>query len=199
MTQAKAWLVDLDGTLYSPRPLKVLMGMELLLMGAWHLPKIRAFRKEHELLREEQIDCQGDPFGMQVSRAARALHCEPVELDRLVRHWMVHRPCRWLGFFRKRALLAEISVHRANGGLCALVSDYPARQKLAALGAEDLFQVVVANGEPGGPTQLKPNPAGYLEAAKRLGVNPADCLVIGDREDADGAAARKAGMDFRLV
>ncbi|MCB9916751.1 MAG: HAD hydrolase-like protein, partial [Planctomycetes bacterium] len=42
-------------------------------------------------------------------------------------------------------------------------------------------------------------PDGYLEAARRLGVAPAECLVVGDRDDADGAAARAAGMAFRRI
>lgn len=199
MTSPKAWLVDLDGTLYSPGPLKLLMGLELLVLGTRHLPKIRVFREEHERLREEQVDCQGDPFGVQLERAASRLNCSPAELETVIRDWMVRRPCKWLHRFRKQAMLAEIEAFRRAGGRCALVSDYPARAKLKALGAEHLFEEVVANGEPGGPPQLKPNPAGYLEAARRLGVEPRDCLVIGDREDADGQAARAADMAFRLV
>ncbi len=199
MDPRKAWLVDLDGTLYSAKPVKLLMGLELLLLGAKHLPKIRAFRKEHERLREEQVDCAGDPFGKQIERTAQRLHCPPADLQRVVRDWMVRRPGKWIRRFRNRVLLKEIEQYRAAGGRCALVSDYPARSKLKALGVEEHFEVVVANGEPGGPSQLKPNPAGYLEAARRLGVQPEDCLVIGDREDADGDAARAACMAFRLV
>ena len=63
----------------------------------------------------------------------------------------------------------------------------------------DLFEVVVANGEAGGPRWLKPDPDGYLSAAGRLGVAPERCLVLGDRADADGEAARRAGMTFRHV
>ncbi len=88
---------------------------------------------------------------------------------------------------------------RGRGGRTALVSDYPARDKLRAIGSLELFEVVVASGEPGGPLRLKPDPSGMLRAAEALGVAPAECLVIGDREDADGAAARAAGMTFRRV
>jgi beta-phosphoglucomutase-like phosphatase (HAD superfamily) len=38
-----------------------------------------------------------------------------------------------------------------------------------------------------------------LLAAERLEVEPAACLVIGDRDDADGEAARAAGMAFRHI
>ena len=72
-------------------------------------------------------------------------------------------------------------------------------EKLDALGAGDLFDCVVASGEPGGPELLKPHPDGMLKAARALGELPEACLVIGDRTDADGEAARRAGMAFRLI
>ncbi len=79
------------------------------------------------------------------------------------------------------------------------MSDYPARRKLEASGVAELFEQVVANGEQGGPGRLKPWPDGYLLAAEQLGVAPGECLVIGDRADADGEAARRAGMAFRRI
>jgi HAD superfamily hydrolase (TIGR01509 family) len=112
---------------------------------------------------------------------------------------MIERPAKWLPLFRRRELLAEIDAFRARGGRTALVSDYPARRKLEALGASRLFDVVVASGEPDGPPRLKPHPGGMLRAAAALGVTPARCLVLGDRPDADGKAANAAGMAFRHV
>jgi beta-phosphoglucomutase-like phosphatase (HAD superfamily) len=38
-----------------------------------------------------------------------------------------------------------------------------------------------------------------LQAASELGISPEECLVLGDRQDADGEAARRAGMAFRLI
>jgi HAD superfamily hydrolase (TIGR01549 family) len=96
-------------------------------------------------------------------------------------------------------LLEELRAFRAEGGRTALVSDYPAELKLAALGVRSLFEIVVANGEPNGPRRLKPHPEGFLRAAEQLGVAPERCLVIGDRRDADGEAARAAHMSFRLI
>ena len=106
---------------------------------------------------------------------------------------MIDRPGKWLRRFRRRPLLAAIERFRTNGGRTAIVSDYPARHKLAALQAVKLFDSVVASGEAGGPSELKPRPDGFLLAARQLQLSPADCLVIGDRHDADGEAARCAG------
>lgn len=196
-----AWLVDLDGTLYRALPVKLCMALEVLALGRGALPVVWAFREQHERLRasgEAALD-SSSPYRLQLERTAETLARPVDELEPLLRHWMQERPGRWIRHFRRRALLEEIAVFKRNGGSTALVSDYPASLKLAALGCGALFDAVVANGEAGGPPRLKPDPAGYLAAAERLGVAPADCLVLGDREDADGEAARRAGMGFRRI
>lgn len=192
-----AWLVDLDGTLYVQAPVRLAMAAELSLLGWRSVRLLQRFRREQELLRE--LELEGDPFRLQLERTAAALGASPNEIEARVRDWMIERPAKWLPLFRRRALLAEIQAFRASGGRTALVSDYPARRKLEALGASGLFDVVVASGEPNGPTRLKPHPSGFLNAAAALGIDPARCLVIGDRLDADGKAAAAAGMAFRHV
>lgn len=198
MMDYEAWLVDLDGTLYRPTPVKLAMAVELLVLSPGSVNALRRFRREHEHIRETG-EGDGDPFRRQIEGTAAALGRDPAELRALVECWMVQRPGRWLGRFRRDALLSEIRSYRERGGKTAVVSDYPARSKLRALGVVDLFDTVVAAGEPGGPPRLKPDPAGYLLAAERLDVSPSRCLVIGDRDDADGAAARSANMAFRKI
>lgn len=121
------------------------------------------------------------------------------EVETTVQHWMQCKPQKWLARFRRQPLLDQVKAFRNAGGLTAVVSDYPAQYKLQALGCADLFDVVIANGEEGGPNFLKPHPEGYLKAAAQLGVAPERCLVIGDREDADGLAAERANMSFRRI
>lgn len=192
-----AWIVDLDGTLYRPFPVKLAMAFELGLFGLGKASLLRRFRHEHEKVRE--LELEGDPFAIQIARTAEAVGCSEADVRACVEDWMIRRPGRFLRTFRRGALIDEIALFRAAGGRTALVSDYPATQKLAALSARALFDVVVASGESGGPARLKPHPDGMLRAARALGVEPARCLVIGDRDDADGAAARAAGMAFRRV
>ena len=195
-----AWLVDLDGTLYRPTAVKLAMGAELLWAGRGAIAILRRFRHEHEALRKHGVPEEGgSPFEVQLDRTAQGLGVDRAEVEQLVREWMIRRPGRWIRRFRRRALLDEIAAFRAQGGKTALVSDYPAQDKLIALEASALFDIIVANGEDGGPATLKPSPDGFLAAAERLAVPPNRCLVIGDRDDADGAAARSAGMVFRLI
>lgn len=211
MSEHDAWLVDLDGTLYYPLWVKLAMAAELALLGWTSVSTLSSFRKEHEHLRELAAESAGhvvereiahaapSPFHEQLERTARALGRDPADVERRVMEWMFRRPGKWIRLFRRRSLLAEIAAYHDGGGKTALVSDYPATDKLERLGHSGLFDVVVANGEPEGPRRLKPDPDGYLAAARRLGVEPARCLVLGDRDDADGAAARAGGMQFRLV
>ena len=199
-----AWLVDLDGTLYRQTPVRWLMAAELLLCGPHRIRAIQRFRREQERMRRELCDgpasvSGGCPYRTQLDRAAAAVGCTAERLAPVIEEWMERRPGKWLRLFRRKRLLTEITAFRAGGGKTALVSDYPAAAKLAGLGVRALFDVVVASGEEGGPMALKPDPAGYLLAAGRLGLAPARCLVIGDRDDADGEAARRAAMAFRLV
>lgn len=195
----RAWLVDLDGTLYRLFPVQVAMGITVLARAPHQWVALRAFRRQHERLRAEGAAHAPFPWHVQLERTAAELGTTVPKLEACVRTWMLHRPGPFLRLARRKALLGEIAAFRARGGRTALVSDYPARAKLEALGAHNLFDEVVANGEPGGPARLKPAPDGYLLAAGRLGVQAAECLVLGDRPDADGEAARRAGMDFRHV
>jgi FMN phosphatase YigB (HAD superfamily) len=192
--------VDLDGTLYTQRWVKLAMAVELVLLGQSAIRTLRQFRHEHEAMREEQNQSRAlapthdSPFAGQLARTAEKLGVPATDVERVVRHWMIERPGKWIRRFPRRGLLAELRAFKERGGRTALVSDYPAERKLEALGVRALFDVVVANGEANGPRRLKPDPEGYLRAAELLQVPPARCLVIGD-----GEAARAGKMAFRLV
>jgi HAD superfamily hydrolase (TIGR01509 family) len=201
-TRYSAWLVDLDGTLYRHKPVQLAMALELSLFGWGSIKTLRTFRHSHEALRAETTEGTAlglSPFERQLEHAARTLGVERNQVEKVVRQWMFERPLKWVARAKRVQLLEALAQYRAGGGKTALVSDYPATGKLNALGAAGLFDLVVSNGEPGGPSRLKPHPEGYLTAAERLGVEPARCLVIGDRDDADGGAARAAGMGLCII
>jgi FMN phosphatase YigB (HAD superfamily) len=206
MTDYRAWLVDLDGTLYRPRGVKLAMAAELAVLGWRDIRVVRAFRREHERMRVaianqacDESSANGvvsSAFEQQIQRTALGVSMSDAAVEKVIARWMIERPGKWLKLFRRRGLLGQIGRYRQLGGRTALVSDYPASCKLAAMGAADLFEIVISNGEQGTTFALKPDPAAFLAAAERLSIPPEQCLVIGDRDDADGQAARAAEMAF---
>jgi len=97
-----------------------------------------------------------------------------------------------------RALLERF---KSDGGRLAIVTDLVLDvqlRKLEALGAFALVDAVATSEEAGAD---KPDPTVLRLALERLGAGegPADVLVLGDRDDKDGAAARAMGLRFLNV
>ena len=79
--------------------------------------------------------------------------------------------------------------------MLAVVSDFGlVSERLAALEIPSAAFDHVASAEDSGA--LKPSPKGFLDAARFLGLSADQLLIVGDRDDKDGAAARAAGMPF---
>jgi HAD superfamily hydrolase (TIGR01509 family) len=91
------------------------------------------------------------------------------------------------------------AVRRIAGAWPAAVASSAHRQvidaTLEATGLAGLFRVVVSSDE---VERGKPAPDVYLEAARRLGVQPARCLVVEDSMNGV-RAAKAAGMTCVLV
>jgi HAD superfamily hydrolase (TIGR01509 family) len=83
---------------------------------------------------------------------------------------------------------------RERGLMLAVVANWDCGlpSHLSDLGLESLFSVVVTSAEAGVP---KPDPAPFLLALERLGVEADRALHVGD-EPADEAGSRAAGMIF---
>jgi HAD superfamily hydrolase (TIGR01509 family) len=84
-----------------------------------------------------------------------------------------------------RVNLGKVPMAVASGGQRRTVE-----RTLAQIGVLDWFSVVVTAED---TRRHKPEPDVFLEAARRLGVNPADCTVYEDT-DLGLEAARRAGM-----
>ena len=78
----------------------------------------------------------------------------------------------------------------ASGGVWETVT-----KTLEAIGLRELFQVVVTQDQ---VENSKPAPDLFLEAAKRMGVDPSKCLVIEDGQ-LGIQAAEAAGMQAILI
>ena len=91
-------------------------------------------------------------------------------------------------FAREVVKFAKVSV--ASGGVLPIVTE-----TLKAIGLKELFPVIVTSEQ---VKHGKPAPDMFLEAARRMGVTPGDCLVLED-SPAGFEAAKAAGMDYAVV
>lgn len=83
---------------------------------------------------------------------------------------------------------------RSAGLMLAAITNAPGkhqRNKLAAVGLIDTFDVLVIAGEVG---MAKPDPAIFHLACRRLRVQPCQAMHVGDRLDLDAQAAVDAGL-----
>lgn len=202
MTQARAVIFDLDGTLYHEGPLRrrmlIELGLGTLRLGL-RLPRvIGAWRQEREDLRGERFATGEQLAREHLARAARRSGMSQEQIQSCAHEWLEQRPLRHLSKCARVDLCSTLQALRAGNVRVGVFSDHPVRDKLKALGVDQWVQAsCCATSEEVGA--FKPDPRGYLYLAQVLGVAPEEVLVVGDRDDADGAGARNAGMQFRLL
>ena len=192
-------LFDVDGTLYDQRALRLLMGLEWALFALGHgraalevWRGVMAFRRTREELRG-----LGRPAGrleeLQYARAAREVGTDEARLRAVVEEWIFRRPLRHLRRCRRPGADELFRLLRARGLAVGVVSDYPGRSKLDALGlAEHVSLTVCATDDE--VNAFKPHPGGLAHACRAWSLRPQEVLYVGDRPDVDAAGAAALGM-----
>jgi putative hydrolase of the HAD superfamily len=183
---------DVDGTLYNQRPLRIRITLELLADAAmkWNLGALRIL-SVYRKLREKLGDDETPSFELElvIETAQRTGRSEDY-VRRTVADWMETRPLRHLPACRYPGVERLFAGLRRKDKTIAILSDYPVAAKLAALGLEADFEVCASDPDVG---VLKPNPLGLLKAMAVSGARPDETVLIGDRIDRDGEAARRCG------
>ena len=177
---------DVDGTLYAQRPLRLRVAASLVA----HTLLSRSMRtmavlKTYRTLREKVGDAEIQDFD-------RVLLDRVAQQHRLVRdivaEWMEQRPLRSLARCRYPLVDQLFDRIRGSGRLIGILSDYPAHSKMRAMNLK--ADHVVNASEVG---LLKPHPRGLQRLMELAGTTPDRTILIGDRDERDGAAARRAG------
>jgi len=110
-----------------------------------------------------------------------------------VARWMEQEPLPLLAKSMRKGTTELLHEAKERGLRLAACSDYPAKQKLAAMGIAEFFDVVVTAQDPE-VQRLKPDPRGLEITLQRLAVRHNEAIYIGDRADVDGEAATRAGI-----
>lgn len=192
----KIVVLDLDGTLYSKHGMvKHMMASAIL---EWKMMLIeRKTRKRLRGIWQGDKDsfynmyfatmAQGHLFSQDYAKWWYETRYMPL-MVKVIQKW--HKPVEWLLPF----------VHQCKelGVRLVVLSDYGhAKEKIQALGLdESIFDWVISAPELGG---LKPAAELMNRVAAKMGVQPHQCLVIGDRDDTDGELARSVNAPFVLV
>ena len=184
---------DVDGTLYDQRQLRLRMVRDIvlhvLLRGEYHLiPVLRAYRRIRERLGEEE----SSHFETRLlEETATSTGCAKEQVRALVAEWVERRPLPYLAGCRYEGLPQLFRGLRRHEIAIGVFSDYPAREKMAAL-ALDADHIAWA-GEPEVGV-LKPHPRGLEVLLDRAKTGPEATVLIGDRVERDGMAARRCGV-----
>lgn len=177
---------DLDDTLFP---------QAVWLAGAWERVAAAApagVRREcfHDAL--VAVAAEGSDRGRIIDRALARVGAASVPVAPLVDAFRTHAP-RVLHCYDGAA---ESVAHLRMSMTVGLVTDGDPRiqrAKLAALGLDGAFDVVVFSDELG-RAYRKPDPTPFRRAARGAGVIPTRCVYVGDRPDKDITGARSAGF-----
>lgn len=192
----KAVIFDLDGTLYDNTELP----RYVVLHSLFHLDMLAAERLTRHHLSGRYYGARTSTYEEYYKRISLITR-RPVEKVREW-YWDNYMPLQVKmlkkHFRAKKWVLPLLERLRAEGIKTACYSEYSfVKEKLVAIGVDPaLFDVLVDAPAAGG---CKPCRKSIEKVAEMLGEAPCDILVIGDREDTDGAGADSAGMDFVLV
>ncbi|MEO8695721.1 MAG: HAD family hydrolase [Acidimicrobiales bacterium] len=198
----EAVVFDVDGTMYDQSRLRRAMLLRLIRAYALHPLQgrqvarvIRAYRRAQEELRESK---GVDPALQQATVAAGRTGLATEEVERITMRWLEHEPLRVLARYRRTGLVETLAALRADGVRLGVVSDYPADDKLTALGIRQFFDVVVS-AQDSDVGAFKPNPRGLQVCLARLGVAAANALYVGDRPETDAAAAQSSDVSCVII
>jgi FMN phosphatase YigB (HAD superfamily) len=182
---------DVDGTLYSQRPLRLRMARDMVLYSVTKrdltaIGVVSTYRRIRERLGAEEVV---DFDRVLIAETAKAMSMSPERVQTIVSEWIETRPLRYLRSCLFSGVSQLFAGLKRSGRKIGIFSDYAATEKLVAMGLE--ADHVVAACDVG---LLKPHPIGLQSLMATAGATAGDTLFIGDRADRDGIAGQRAGV-----
>jgi HAD superfamily hydrolase (TIGR01549 family) len=182
---------DVDGTLYRQRPLRLRMGRDMVIHAVTRCDRtaisvVNAYRRIRERLAAEEVV---DFEHVLIAETAKATLMSPESVHAIVSEWIEMRPLRYLRSCLFSGVPQLFAGLQRAGKKIGIFSDYPATEKLVAMGLA--AHHVVAASDVG---LLKPHARGLQSLMATATVTARETLFIGDRADRDGVAGQRAGV-----
>lgn len=193
----RAVVFDLDGTLYDNKWLPI----RLILADLPNMFVLGAERKARKMLKGKDYVNAAGVYDILFATMAQIKGWKDPER---ARRWYQDRympnqvACLSL-YYTPRPMVDELlRALREKGIKTILYTDYGhAREKLEALNIDpELFDGIASAPKMGG---LKPCKASIERLMERYDLRAEETLIVGDREDTDGASAKAVGMSFYNV
>jgi HAD superfamily hydrolase (TIGR01549 family) len=144
----------------------------------------------------------GEPEGylatLQYTEAAEQAGEDLAQIEGVVTEWIYQRPLKYLRLCRRRGIEPFLTFLESKGVQVGVFSDYPALDKLQALGLSRKVSLALCATDPQ-INAFKPHPKGFLHACTLWGLSPEEVLYIGDRPEVDAVGAANAGMPCALL
>jgi len=188
MRMIRGVLFDFDGVIVQSEPLHMRTFMEILAPYGVHVSQDRWYREFagtgsrsifERLAREYKVP---DPIDELVER-------RKILYEKYVRSGMLNTT---IGI---RDFLASLKKERIKRAIVSGSHRTNVELALSIFGLGEFFDIIVS----GDDTEFrKPDPGAFLYAAKKIGLTPAECVVIEDSV-AGAEAARRGGMKLIAV
>lgn len=182
---------DVDGTLYRQGPLRLRMARDMVFYSVKKLDLkavsvVSAYRRIRERLALEEV---ADFERVLIAETAECTSISPDRVHSIVSEWIEARPLRYLKSCLFSGVPQLFAGLRRAGKTIGILSDYPATEKLAAMGLA--AHHVIAASEIG---LLKPHARGLQSLMAAANATAGETLLVGDRADRDGIAGQRAGV-----
>lgn len=194
--KTKAVIFDLDGTLYDNSSLP----RHIVIRSLFHLRMLYAERICRHHMSGRYYGGKGSTYHELFRRMALMTGKSEEKVQEW--YWEIFMPLQVK--MLKRHFCAKPWVHetlirlREQGIKLVCFSEYSfIREKLRAIDINpDMFDFLIDAPTAGG---CKPCRKAFMYVAAKIDVHPSEIVMVGDREDTDGAGAEACNMQFKLV
>jgi HAD superfamily hydrolase (TIGR01549 family) len=198
----KAVIFDMDGTLYFQKPFRIRMLMFLISHALTHPSSIKDLFviKKYRKVREHWEDVPHNDIGnlddIQYEYVAKLKNTTKEHVGEIVKFYMHEAPLKLLYRYRDNELAHTIETLHDKNIKVIIYSDYPAEDKLYALGIKADGCYCSSDDRIG---TMKPDPKGLGVILSDYNMKSDEALMVGDRYEKDGLAAKAINMDYCIL